>query len=318
MNAAFVYTGQSDAPLYVASDVLGTSIDVEIAGLAGKIWMPKFGPLLGNGIFHQVIPPDRFHDGILSRLSGPDDIDWGRQYSHPGGETLVSSFLLEFDLTGEEDEVREEISRIEGRLDAWFGVVRDWLETLTHQDLATEHPLDLGQSSPRYRWSWHDGSHRISTMGARGHMTIRVLDGTPPIDSRIWIRAIHHANIHQRPPSPCLVLRDARAMRMRESHSYSVALSAMAAEAALSDEVRKELSAVGIPTGDIDKVLNRTFGYLVKYCMDHLPQISLPSDTRLKLVDVRNRVIHHGYQASQQESLDAHNIAEKIVGLSPL
>jgi hypothetical protein len=93
----------------------------------------------------------------------------------------------------------------------------------------------------------------------------------------------------------------------------SIALRAMAAESTLSDEVREELHAAGAPAGGIDKVPNKPFGQVVKYGAGNLPRITLPVDGTLKLVDVRNHAIQLGDRAPQQESLDAHNIPEKIV-----
>lgn len=124
-------------------------------------------------------------------------------------------------------------------------------------------------------------------------------------------RIIDHANRGDDPPSERILLRDSR-VELREGHHRRAVLdAATAAEIALTSMLDDRLKELPQEVAELIRRPNRQLGPLVR-TLQHL-EIELPSSLQRDLAEVRNRVVHAGYQPSMAEARRTVELAGIIV-----
>ena len=93
-------------------------------------------------------------------------------------------------------------------LDAWFDLVRAWIEVLTEQD--------LDYKSPSYDLTFQgDGFHRWDGLWLRKELPATRIRVISPVSLGEWMRILRKAGEEREPPLEYLVARDARAALLR-------------------------------------------------------------------------------------------------------
>jgi hypothetical protein len=155
MNAQFVYTKQSVSPMLFRPEVLGTETPVTLGGHSGQVCLPRLDSTADDKGFHHMLAPVNLGVGVLPLVyDRRDPISWGRQIVSPGCESIIGACLFEFELAKVDLKARDQMAEIERCVDLWFGLVRDWVEVTTNQDLSIDEPLSGTANDVNYEWSW--------------------------------------------------------------------------------------------------------------------------------------------------------------------
>lgn len=311
VNAQFVYDRQAPAPILFTRDVLGESCTVKIAGHEGSIIAPSLPA--ENPDIKRLLAPVGYDRAILPRMHGGDfSVDWGWRYSFPGGLSLVSSFLLEFELIDDESRARDQLDQVSMEFGNWFSLVKIWIESYTPQLLSTEVIVERsGVTSRHYQRALKTGDSWTNLHSGQNTMTIIMDSRESAVTLDQWIASVNHANLGESPPASYLLLRDARQSFLRGEFQYSVISSAMAAEIAIGSQVEKVMRQNGASQQDIDRALRDTLGGLIRRAGGL--NIVLPANANADMVQKRNEAIHENATLSKDEVRQALEIAASIV-----
>ncbi len=319
MNSQVVLSNRdfSIKPPLFLPDALGISVTVIIGEAVGNVLTPRLSTKQDSPTgFRWVLPPLGFRDGLLQTDSQSENpMAWGHQVILPSGATYVKAFLFEFDIPKTENAARTAMTSIERSMDTWFGVLRDWIEVLTCQDLSLYQPnfasSDL-RSRTHLKWSWQAESTWAITPASDIHRSLVDLpDVSRALTLEQWNKAVDHANLNQSPPESFLLLRDARALIKRGSYNYATILASIATEVVIKNQVESVLNGLNNPQPFIDQVLKNPLGVLGKTCKTL--SVSLPSAFKTELVEVRNRAIHKNAAITREEAKRVLEMASQIV-----
>jgi hypothetical protein len=313
MNAQFVYTKQSVSPMLFRPEVLGTETPVTLGGHSGQVCLPRLDSTADDKGFHHMLAPVNLGVGVLPLVyDRRDPISWGRQIVSPGCESIIGACLFEFELAKVDLKARDQMAEIERCVDLWFGLVRDWVEVTTNQDLSIDEPLSGTANDVNYEWSWLARTTWRSTI-ASSFMgrAIFMPDLSTAITRQNWQKVVQFANQGKRPPEPHLLLRDARARFKRNQYSYSAIFAGIAAEIVIKNQIETELRVRSNPQLFIDQIVRDTLGKLLEVCKSL--GISLPTNVRTDLIKTRNRAVHKNAVISREDAKKALELASKIV-----
>jgi hypothetical protein len=257
---------------------------------------------------------------VNDHFSHDEWFGWGS--FHQGGPNAdswlghIDSAILRVNAPDVSDEGLQDIGLTVNRsIYAWYLLLRDWLESLTHVDLGPEHAEGLTSGRSPVETPWWVGSTRVR--GERGYSLVNPpvtiqLRGSPHVHRGAWQRAVRETNASRRPPEAHLLLRDARAAANRRLVRRCVLDAATAAEVVLTPL----LAAL------LDKALGRsTRGTLVPDTTNisrKIPAlvalgISLPAHLQRDLFNLRNKVIHEGRNPTIGEARKALDAAAEVV-----
>lgn len=197
----------------------------------------------------------------------------------------------------------------------WYLSFRDWLEALTHVDLGHEHAVRSVSGRSDVETAWWVATPRIP--GERGYALVNppltiYLQTAPPVRRRDLQRAAREANLGNRPPEPHLLLRDARSALHRKMYRRCILDAAIAVEvvaSALLDQLLDQ--AVGQPARETLVLARDPISRKIPILRSL--GVPLPADLEKALFTVRNKVIHQGKQASQNEAQKALDAATAAV-----
>ncbi len=197
-------------------------------------------------------------------------------------------------------------AEVYGDIDRWFEAFRTWLELISDQDLDHEHPLPTGHSpgSGLSLFSF-DENELDYFLGVRAISAIAHIV-TPLSVARLRL-GFRQANANALPSDARLLLRDAYAETRRGRARRAVIDAGSAVELTLADFAARE--AVTMPA-------KPTLGAYVNALQ---ARVSLPANTKVALVDVRNAAIHENHTPTHTDSRTALGIASVVLSkLDPL
>jgi hypothetical protein len=330
------------APLLLSEECLGQRVPLKIGNLDGDLILPsahRSPPRDEMVKFARLAPPEMFGDArdrieaeqYERGLYGPpyawsQSERWGadRSYDESGSSIRVCMAVVEVSVPGERIFYR---SRIDGRpgepagkplyelftgIDPWFDRVRTWIETLTDQDADPYQPLQAGgrigngltlvtremQALSLPRASWLVGSARANHR-------------QEAISFPLLQCAIEQANRRASPSDAHLLLRDGRAAFRRGYRRRAVIEAGSAVEIVLAN-LNRQVTQVD-PDGR-----SPTLGWYVRQ-RSIATAASLPANTLMDLVNVRNRAIHENLVPTVEAAISALRLAQQIVcHLEPL
>jgi len=310
-NAQIVYTRQGISPMLFLPEVLGTETAIKVGRYSGLICLPILGEAYSEGFRRVCAPSNYYVGGLASVHNSPGLAGWGHQLELPSGATEVRAFLIEFELAKTKPAARKQITKLESLLDPWFGLVREWVEVTTGQDLSVAEPLGGTATSLNHLWAWRSGSTWRKTTAA----SITINAGRPDVSMAItlqnWQNAIRNANQGKRPPEPHLLLRDARARFNRGQYSYSAIFSGISVEIVIKHRIEDELRSRRNPQLFIDQLLNNTLGRLLRICK--ALSIATPTNVERDVVEPRNRAVHRNAVVTKDEAKKSLDLAGQMI-----
>jgi hypothetical protein len=323
------------APIGVSKGCLGKSFPITVASRHGKATLPivdwnsgrwgKGNPVLAAPATGLGTTPDgqllRFATNREKNQPGMGDL-WGkvsawRTEPQKVSTAFVRAMWLQFRIRAD-DPLRDPQSadtnsprelaykEVYGDIDRWFEAFRTWLELMSDQDLDPEHPLPNGHSpgSGLSLFAFDQGKLDYF-LGVRAISSIARMV-TPLSVARLRL-GFRQANANAVPSDARLLLRDAYAENRRDRTRRAVIDAGSAVELTLADYAARE--AVSMPA-------KPTLGAYVK---DLQARASLPANTKVALVDVRNAAIHENQIPTHAESHTALGIASTVLDkLDPL
>lgn len=202
------------------------------------------------------------------------------------------------------------VGQLFSEVDLWFDRVRTWVEAMADQDADITSPLAYLATPGGGLTIITSESETISLPATANLITV-----TLPDDEAITLpkfrKAVGQANAGRVPSDAHVLLRDGRAALRRGQFRRAVIDAGSATEVTLADFNRR---ATRVNTGSRPP----TLGWYVRQ-----PAIasgaSLPANTKLDLVDIRNKAIHENRMPTRAETATAISIAAQVVNrLDPL
>lgn len=332
------------APLLLSEECLGRRIPLKVGDLSGVIVLPsayRSPPRDEIASFTSVIPPGTFGDArerieaeqYERGLYRPPHARWSpsehwgvdRSYDGSGSRIQVCIAVVEVSVPPERILYRGRIDGQPGEpagkplyelfteIDPWFDRARTWIETATDQDADPYQPLHTsgrlgngltlvareGQTLSLPRASWLSGGAAHRNVGQEA-ISLPLLQG-----------AIEQANKGTRPSDAHLLLRDSRAAFRRGYQRRAVIEASSAVEVVLANLNHQ---VTHIDPG----ARSPTLGWYVRQ-QSIATAASLPSNTLVDLVNVRNRAIHENLVPTIEAATSALQLARQIVcHLEPL
>ena len=245
MTSGTLVAGFYELPIHIAvgHEVLGSDCSTQIGDIPARVLTP--GPPPG-GLDYPAIPPPL--PGVPGEHLG-SHFDWAitfaGEYTEDGATCLRRLGII----LSEPEEALPELPRDFGQLtmrialaaleglDAWFDLVRAWIEILTEQDLDYKSPsYDLTfQGDGFHRW---DGLWLTKELSATRTRVIR------PVSLDDWIKTLRKAGERREPPLEYLVARDARAALLRRDLRRAAIDIGTAAEITLNNAYRQNIAAI--------------------------------------------------------------------------
>jgi hypothetical protein len=317
------------ASIGVTKGVLGKSFPITVASRQGKATLPivdwnsgrwgKGHPVLAAPFTGLGATPDqqllRFTSNREKGEPGRGDF-WGqvgawRTEPERVSTAFVRAVWLQFRVratdplrgpqSNEANSPRESAyAEIYGDMDRWFETFRTWLELISDQDLDPEHPLPTGHSPGNglslfaFDQAELDYFLGVRAISAIAHMV------TPLSVARLRL-GFRQANLNVAPSDARLLLRDAYAETRRDRTRRAVIDAGSAVELTLADFAARE--AVSMPA-------KPTLG---AYVIALQARASLPANTKVALVDVRNASIHENHTPTHADSRAALGIASTVL-----
>jgi hypothetical protein len=201
----------------------------------------------------------------------------------------------------------------------WSRRLEDWLDVSLNEDRAdtASHPLvsktteRMHQVVDRLELKYVDEARTVSKLLA--YLPPYSIDFLPqtPLVTETWSRILDHANAGREPPNERILLRDSR-VQLAENHNRRAVLdAATAAELALTLMLDEILSGLPRSVGELIRRGARQLGPLA----ETLQRLGtrLPASFRQDLVEVRNQVIHAGYEPSTDMARRTVQLAHDLV-----
>lgn len=257
---------------------------------------------LPGGLDYPAIPPAL--PGVAGdRLGTPFDwaITYAGEYTEDGATCLRRLGII----LGEPDEALPELPRDFGQLtmrialaaqeslDAWFDLVRTWIEVLTEQD--------LDYRSPSYDLTFQgDGFHRWDGLWLTKELPATRTRLTKPVSLEDWVRILRKAGEQREPPLEHLVARDARAALLRGDLRRAAIDIGTATEITLNNAYRQNIAAITT----CDRALSqgeRNLRTLTKALIDANIPLGATREEIDCLTDARNSAVHEGREIPPDE-----------------
>jgi hypothetical protein len=129
-----------------------------------------------------------------------------------------------------------------------------------------------------------------------------------------WRHAFEHVAVGDTPPMNRILLASAMTHVGNENYRTGILDSATAAELTLSEAVSKSISEHG-GDGKLSDLLlkGRTLGGLVGLAKGL--SVPVPDDISKNLIEVRNRVMHAGHTATEEQARLAIRVAQEVVSM---
>jgi hypothetical protein len=323
------------ASIGVSKGCLGKSFPITIASRHGKATLPivdwnsgrwgKGNPVLAAPVTGLGATPDkqllRFTSNREKGEPGRGDF-WGQVSAwRAKPQTVSTAFVravwLQFrvratdplrspqsnDATSPRESAYAEVY---GDMDRWFEALRTWLELISDQDLDPQHPLPTGHSPGSglslfsFDQAQLDYFLGVRTISSIAHMV------TPLTVGRLRL-GFRQANMNVAPSDARLLLRDAYAETRRGRTRRAVIDAGSAVELTLADFAAR---------GSVTMPPKPTLGVYVKALQ---ARASLPANTQVALVDVRNAAIHENHTPTNADSHTALEVASVVLNkLDPL
>lgn len=308
-----------DVDLICSVDLLGRSFPIEVAGLAGRVVLPRMSAAVSSDGTLLVDPPvgfDRIRHTMLS------DGGWGAFTAGTGPDAQVAIAALGFEFILDPSGLQiapEEFpsSHLRGT-GPLIGQTRDWLRRLMRwSQVLTNQPTDLNDPSPllvsrrsdgALHWMRHRGYESLTTTSA----TSQVVGMAPPQDPRdaLCERLIDEPTLHRllelandpdaQAPTAVMFLAEARLAGLRQRHRLAMIAVATGLESLIG-----EVTGVGTST-------SYTLGRLIGDSRV-TSKIQLPSDTKSAVVQPRADAVHRGTDPSRATLLRAVEILDGLV-----
>ena len=296
----------------VAHDVLGSDCATQIGVIPARVLAP--GPVPG-GLDYPAIPPAL--PGVpADRLGSPFEwaITYAGEYTQAGATCLRRVGII----LSEPEEALTELPRDFGQLsmriglaaqeglDAWFDLVRAWVEVLTEQDLDYKSPShDLTfQGDGFHRW---DGTWLTKELPAT---RTRVIN---PVSLDDWMRILRKAREEREPPLEYLVARDARAALLRGDLRRAAIDIGTAAEITLNNVYRQNIAAI-TGAGPTLSQGDRNLRTLAEALSDAGVPLGTAREDIGYLANARNIAVHEGREMTADELRPCFTILTALLG----
>lgn len=207
--------------------------------------------------------------------------------------------------------------RVHKYLPAWATRLRSWLEVLTYQDLDDEHPVRNVESlSAAETSAW---TYRSHIPGDSDHIhyspmiSTTIADGPErPIDRATWLSAVRRTNRGVDPPLSHLLLRDARSAVNRNARRRGVLDAASAVEVTVTPLLHRVVGS-RLNVAAADELVPQRRPISAKLPALKALGFALPGDLERVLFNVRNMVIHGGYDPTPKQARQALEAAAMVV-----
>ena len=178
-------------------------------------------------------------------------------------------------------------------LDAWFDLVRSWIEVLTEQD--------LDYRSPSYDLTFQgDGFHRWDGLWVTKELPAARTRVIKPVSLDDWLSILRKAGQQREPPLEYLVARDARAALLRGDLRRGAIDIGTAAEITLNNTYRQSITAI-TNAGVTLSQEQRNLRSLTKALIDANIAIGAAPEEIGNLIDARNIAVHEGRETPPDE-----------------
>lgn len=307
-----------DVGLICRADLLGQSFAVEVAGVGGRLVLPRLSETARSNGTPLVDPPAGFER--IQHTMLPDG-GWGAFTAGtvPDGQVGIGALGFEFALDPAVMQVAPEefpSSYLRGT-DPLINQTRDWLRRLMRwSQVLTNQPTDLSDPSPllvsrhsdtALHWMRHRGYESLTTVSATVDVVGMVPPHQPPdalcerlVDEPTFARLVAVANDpNAQAPSSVIFLAEARLAGLRHRHRLALIAAATGLEGLIG-----EVTGIGTSPSD-------TLGKLI---VDPrvTSRMQLPGDTYSSVVKPRNEAVHRGTDPPRAELLRAVDILDGL------
>lgn len=254
-------------------------------------------------------PQSAHQAGGMKKLSAPPihdssdgwpDADWGMVSVLESGNVVrlvaVNALGIEFDQLD-----IEQTQELDKKLNSWANSLHSWISVLMRGP--TAYMLTLGGVS----WPWEFQEELLGDAYAEG----RLYEPQGLTDWQ-WRHALEHVAAGDTPPMNRILLASAMTHVSNENYRTCILDSATAAELTLSEAISKSICEHG-GDGKLSELLlkGKTLGGLVGLAKGL--SVPVPDDISKSLIEIRNRVMHAGYLATEGQARSAMRIAQEVI-----
>jgi len=278
--------------VYSASEVLTISDAVPLTGATARCGLP--GPFPGQlpAPSRPLTPPPTI--GKVSDEWPP--VDWGVVNS--SSTVTIRAIGVEIEV----DDLTTDLAvRFDRELNSWGSLLHTWLAILA------SGPPGVLFSTGAVTWPT-EIEHELLTRRYRGGDMYEPERSSP----WGWRHALSHAAAGDQPPASRALLAKATTSAFDEDYRPAVLDAATATEIALTQGISRHLGHRGADAEVKDLILrNRTLGGLIQLAREL--SLHLQSPVKTDLLELRNRVAHHGVAPDQDAAHKAIAAARGVV-----
>lgn len=247
--------------------------------------------------------------GSMQKLSAPPihdssdgwpATDWGMVSVREPGNVVrlvtVNALGIEFDQLD-----IDQTPELDKKLNTWANSLHGWISVLMRGP--TAYMLTLGGVS----WPWEFQEELLGDTYAEGR-----LYEPQGLTAWQWRHALEHVAAGDSPPMNRILLASAMTHVSNENYRTCILDSATAVELTLSEVISKSISEHG-GDGKLSELLlkGKTLGGLVGLAKGL--SVPVPDDISKNLIEVRNRVMHAGYLATERQARSAVRVAQEVI-----
>jgi hypothetical protein len=313
---------------------LGRRREIRVGALKGFLHLPRPNPKAIGESFSELLPP-RVRDidfAIRVFNHGTSNVWerlwWGKYFTYnikdPEGTAVASVSYAAMTFPAMQSAnfmpLRDVAKECIEHMPAWCGRLSSWIEAITKDDLDAAHPAHASIDPERWTTTaWITSSNGKPNYDYVNPTAILMGSlGKAAMTADQWHAAVRGANACKEPSDIHLLLRDARAARLRGHGRRAILSLATAVELVIEPALRKHLSKSLSPR-QVDNQLANDWQFSQRQKLMTKNGMWLPPDLQNKVMSLRNKVAHKNGAVSRAQADAAIEIVEKLVSrYSPL
>lgn len=306
---------------------LGVRRRVLIGPLTGFILLPRGDLSRVGDAFGELLPPRlRGVEGLVQLSEGnapsySERIRWGGYFTYhrdnPDGTAIASvghAVLAVPASQQSKDLSRREVGELAiEHMPAWSARLTTWIELLTHDDLDAAHPLyDALFPSHWTTAGWYSPEDPEPREYINPTMVLLGGDRKHAMSPDAWASALRATSAQIVPPEVHLLLRDARAARLRNRTRRCIIDLATVVELVVEECLSAELRlAASVPVQEW--LLSQEWRVSRRLMLMKKLGLWIPPELLSHLIPLRNRVVHSNAEVTREDAAMATSTVAAFV-----
>lgn len=282
--------------VYSEHAALSSSIDIKLGNLSGRLLLPDTRSNESGWKLTAPAGPPRW---VGHSESSSTAQDWG--YWNSPSLATIRSVVFHIEQTVYSDGRPTYPRNFLREARRWVSDLSDWLAVLAGgtTDIVSDHRL-----------TWENWDIELDALTESHH---EWLEPKYPLSLTQWVFAVQKTSNNEAAPFPLVLMAAAQRANAEGDYRRAVFDAASAAETVLRAALGSYLSQKDVASPDFYSwaMKRKTFGPLLEACETF--GLPLPTRTKQRLVEVRNKIAHPSTLPSEKAMREAVGVAAQIV-----